>query len=56
MRIILRIVGLVGVLVFGALFYFTYEIPGGVEKIAQAFIKERIEEETREKINSLSFN
>ena len=54
MRIILRIVGLVGVLIFGASFYFTYGVPGGVEEIAKDFVKERIEEETREKIDSIS--
>jgi len=53
MRIILRIVGLIGVLIFGALFYFTYGVPGGVEEIAKDFIKEKIEEETKEKIGSI---
>jgi len=55
MRIILRIIGLIGVLIFGTSFYFTYGVPGGVEEVAKDFIKERIEEETREKIDSLSF-
>jgi len=56
MRIILRIVGLIGVLIFGASFYFTYGVPGGVEEIAKDFIKERIEEETKEKIDSISLS
>lgn len=54
MRIILRVAGLIGVLIFGTLFYFTYAMPEGVEEIASDFIKERIEKETREKIDSLS--
>jgi len=54
MRIILRIVGLIGVLIFGALFYFTYGVPGGVEEIAKDFVKERVEEETKEKIDSIT--
>ncbi len=54
MRIILRIVGLIGVLIFGTSFYFTYGVPGGVEEIAKDFVKERVEEETREKIDSIA--
>ncbi len=54
MRIILRIIGLIGVLLFGTAFWFTYGVPGGVEDIAKEFIKERIEEETKEKIDSIS--
>ena len=54
MRIILRIVGLIGVLIFGASFYFTYGVPGGVEEIAKDFVKERVEEETKEKIDSIT--
>lgn len=54
MRITLRIVGLIGVIIFGASFYFTYGVPGGVEEIAKDFVKERVEEETREKIDSIS--
>ena len=54
MRIILRIIGLVGVLIFGTSFYFTYGVPGGVEEVAKDFIKERIEQETKKKIDSIS--
>lgn len=56
MRIILRIVGLIGVLIFGTSFYFTYGVPGGVEEIAKDFIKEKIEEETKEKIDSITLS
>ncbi|MGR8935576.1 MAG: hypothetical protein ACU837_14470 [Gammaproteobacteria bacterium] len=54
MRIILGIIGLIGVLIFGTSFYFTYGVPGGVEEVAKDFIKERIEDETKERIDSLS--
>jgi len=43
-----------GVIIFGASFYFTYGVPGGVEEIAKDFVKERVEEETRKKIDSIS--
>jgi len=54
MKIILRIVGLIGVLIFGASFYFTYSVPDGAEEIAKKFIKERIIIEAREKIDSIT--
>ncbi len=54
MRITLRIIGLVGVLLFGASFWFTFGVPGFVEESAKGFIKERLEEETTEKIDSIT--
>jgi len=54
MSIILRVIGLIGVLIFGVSFYFTYGVPGGVEEIAKDFIKERIQAETNEKIDSIT--
>ncbi|MBK8816312.1 MAG: hypothetical protein IPN42_12810 [Methylococcaceae bacterium] len=55
MIITLRIIGLMGILLFGTTFWFTYGIPGGVEELAKDFIKDKIEEETKDKINSLTF-
>lgn len=54
MRIFLRTIGLLGFLIFGTAFGFTYGIPGGVEELAKNFIKQRIQEETTEKIDSIS--
>lgn len=54
MKITLRLIGLVGVVLFGAAFTFTYSVPGGVEDAAKEFIKQRIEDETRQKIDSLT--
>ncbi|MDH5181301.1 MAG: hypothetical protein OEZ39_00650 [Gammaproteobacteria bacterium] len=54
MKTVLRIIGLIGVLVFGTAFVFTYALPAGIEKAATGFIKERIEAETGNKIDSLS--
>lgn len=54
MRITIRTIGMLGSLLFGTAFWFTFGVPGGVEEIAKDFIKERIEQETKEKIESLS--
>ncbi len=54
MKYILRIIGVLGVLIFGAAFFFTFGVPGLVEGKAQEFIKQKIESETNEKIDSLS--
>lgn len=53
MKITLRVFGIVGLLLFGTSFLFTYGIPGYVEKVAESFIKNKVEEETNEKIDSL---
>ncbi len=54
MRITIRTMGLLGTLLFGTAFWFTFGVPDGVEEIAKGFIKERVEQETKEKIESLS--
>lgn len=55
MKVTIRMIGALGVILFGTAFIFTFHVPGGVEEIAKDFIKEKIEEKTREKIDSLSF-
>lgn len=54
MKIALRTIGLIGVLLFGSAFWFTFGMPGFVDDAAKGFIKERIEEETKEKIDSIT--
>lgn len=54
MRIIISVIGLAGVVLFGMAFLVTFYIPGGIESQAQDFIKERIEIETGDKIDSLT--
>lgn len=54
MKITLRVFGLLGVFLFGTAFWFTYGVPGFVEDAAKDFIKNRIEEETKEKIDSIT--
>jgi len=54
MKIALRTFGLIGILIFGTAFWFTFGVPGYVENQAREFIKYRIEKETKEKIDSLS--
>lgn len=53
MKITLRIFGVIGLLLFGSSFLLTYGVPGYVEEAAETFIKNRVEEETNEKIESL---
>lgn len=55
MSITLRIIGIIGILLFGASFIFTYSIPGVVEDIGKDFIKEKIEEKTQQKLQDLEF-
>jgi hypothetical protein len=52
MKATLRIAGLVGLLLFGTLFLFTYGVPEVVEKSAKSFIKNQIEKEIRQKYNN----
>lgn len=55
MKVTLRLIGLFGIVIFGtAFFWLMYGVPGGVENIATDFIKEQIEKEVGEKIESLS--
>ncbi len=56
MNIILRTIGIIGVLIFGSSFIFTYSTPGFVEEIGKDFIKSKIEEKTNQKIESLKLN
>ncbi len=56
MNITLRIISLIGILIFGSGFVFTYSIPGYVEEIGKEFIKNKIEEKTNEKIEKLTIN
>ncbi len=55
MSITLRTIGLLGILLFGSGFIFTYSMPGFVEEIGKDFIKEKIEEKTHQKIHELTF-
>ena len=56
MKALLRTIGIVGVLLFGSSFIFTYTTPGFVEDIAKDFIKDKVQEETHEKIDKISLN
>ena len=49
MKVTLRISGLLGILLFGFLFSFTYGVPDAIEKSAKNFIKSQIEKEIKEK-------
>jgi len=56
MKITLRIISLIGIIIFGSSFIFTYSTPGYVEEIGKEFIKNKIEEKTNEKIEKLTLN
>ena len=56
MNITLRIISLIGIIIFASGFSFTYSTPGYVEEIGKKFIKNKIEEKTNEKIESLTLN
>lgn len=49
MKISLRIIGILGMVLFGLLFGLTYGIPEAVEESAKSFVKKQIEDEIREK-------
>ena len=53
MKITLRIIGIIGALLFGAFFYFTFSTPGYVEEIGKDFIKSQIQKKTNQKIDSI---
>ena len=53
MKITLRIFSIVGVILFGSSFVFTYSVPEFVENIGREFIKKQIETKTQEKIGSI---
>ena len=50
---ILRITGLLGMIVFGGLFFVLLQYPKTVERSAVGFIKQRIETEIRERFPEL---
>lgn len=54
MIIILRVMGVLGVLLFGALFTVTFLSPAAVEEVALEFVKDRVEVEVREKLQSVA--
>jgi GH24 family phage-related lysozyme (muramidase) len=49
MKILLRIIGILGLVLFGLLFGSTYGVPESVEESAKGFVKKQIEDEIREK-------
>lgn len=49
MKVTLRISGLLGILLFGVLFIFTFGVPEAIEKSAKTFIKSQIEKEIKQK-------
>ncbi len=54
MKISLRIIGLLGVFIFGFFFVLTYGVPGYVEEVGKHFIKQELTDTTNEKIDSLA--
>jgi len=52
MKITLSTIGILGCLLFGALFYLTFGISDSVERAGQAFIKYQVEKEVKEKLGS----
>ena len=56
MKITLRIISLIGIIIFGSSFIFTYSTPGYVEEIGKDFIKSKIQEKTNEKIEKLTLH
>jgi len=55
-KLILRVFGMAGVLLFGSFLYFTYSLPQAVEDFASDFLREKLEEKTEAKIDSLQLN
>lgn len=53
MAIIIRTLGVVGIVIFGIFLSLTYSTPAFVEDIGKDFIKSKIQEKTDEKIDSL---
>ncbi len=54
MNISLRLTGLIGLLLFGTLFGFTYGVPEQVEQSAKSFVKYQINQEVKAKIAQVS--
>ncbi|MCP5078203.1 MAG: hypothetical protein GY951_09140 [Psychromonas sp.] len=53
MKITLRTLGVIGILIFGTGFWFTFGVPGYIEEAGKEFIKDQIKKETKEKIDSI---
>ncbi len=53
MNIVLRVFGIIGFLIFGMFFYFTYSVPGYVEEVGKEFIKSQVQKEVSEKIDAI---
>jgi len=53
MKISLCIIGIIGLVIFAALFYATYGIPEAVEESAKGFVKRQIEKEVKEKYQEI---
>ena len=56
MNITLRIIAILGILLFSSGFVLTYSIPDFVEEAGKDFIKSKVEEKTNEKIESFRLN
>lgn len=54
MKISLRLIGLAGFILFTFFFTLTFHVPGFVEDVGKEFIKQELQERTKEKIDSLS--
>ena len=55
MKLSLRAFGIIGIIVFGTAFGMTFGVPGFIEEIGKDFIKQRIVDETNEKIENIKF-
>jgi hypothetical protein len=56
MNITLRVIGLLGIVLFGAFLYFTYSTPGYVEEVGKDFIKFQIKKKTVERIDQIKLD
>jgi len=56
MKITLRIIGLIGTILFSTFLYFTFSVPSYVEEVGKDFIKQQVKKKTNEKIDSLTIN
>lgn len=54
MKYTLKIIGVIGAVIFGAALFFSFGVPGAVEEKAHGLIKSEIESATNERIDSFS--